>query len=92
MVYLTEKIRASTESDTASTAIPHVAEAQQTIVQPKEGIIADAAVSQSVAEIKRVGVVISNSVMEVTPSIPKCQRKRLKAVSKWAMDVNSLRN
>jgi hypothetical protein len=37
---LTQEIRASTESDTASTARLHVAEAQHTIVQPTEDIIA----------------------------------------------------
>jgi hypothetical protein len=49
LVDLTQEIRASTESDTASTA-------RQTIVQPTEGIMAGAAVAQPVAEIPQTGV------------------------------------
>jgi hypothetical protein len=55
LVDLTQEIRASTASDTASTAIPHVAEAQQTIVQPTEGTLAGAAVAQPVAEMPPTG-------------------------------------
>jgi hypothetical protein len=46
LVDLTQEIRASTESDTASTARPHIAEAQQTIAQPTEVTMAGAAVAQ----------------------------------------------
>jgi hypothetical protein len=55
LVDLTQEILASTESDTASTARPHTAEAQQTIVQPTEGTMAGAAVSQPVAEMPQTG-------------------------------------
>jgi hypothetical protein len=55
LVDLTQEIRASTESDTASTARPHIAEAQQTIVQPIEGIIADAPGVHPVAEMPQTG-------------------------------------
>jgi hypothetical protein len=55
LVDLTQEIRASTESDTASTARPHVAEAQQTIVQYKEGTMAVAAVAQPAAEMPQTG-------------------------------------
>jgi hypothetical protein len=55
LVDLTHEIRASTESDTASTARPHIAEAQQTIVQPAEVTMAGAAVAQPVAEMTRTG-------------------------------------
>jgi hypothetical protein len=55
LVDLTQEILASTESDTASTARPHIAEAQQTIVQPTEGTMAGAAVSQPVAEMPQTG-------------------------------------
>jgi hypothetical protein len=41
---------------------------------------------------KRVEVVIPPAVMEVTPSIPKCQRRRFKAVTKWARAVNTSRH
>jgi exonuclease VII large subunit len=51
LVDFTHEIRASTKSDTASTARPHVVEAQQNIVQPRKGIIAGAAGTQRVAEI-----------------------------------------
>jgi hypothetical protein len=43
LVDLTQEIRASTESGTASTASPHVAEAQQTIVRPTGGTISGGA-------------------------------------------------
>jgi hypothetical protein len=49
LVDLTQEIRASTEIDTASTARPHIAEAQQTIVQPTEATMAGAVVAQPVA-------------------------------------------
>jgi hypothetical protein len=49
LVDLTKEIRSSTERYTASTARPHVAEAQQIIVQPTEGKMAGAAVAQPVA-------------------------------------------
>jgi hypothetical protein len=55
MVDLTQEIHASTESDTTSAARPHVAEAQQTFLQPTEGAMAGAAVAQPVAEIPRTG-------------------------------------
>jgi hypothetical protein len=55
LVDLTQEIRASTEIDTASTARPHVAEAQQTIVQPTEVTMAGAAVAQPVAEMPQTG-------------------------------------
>jgi hypothetical protein len=55
LVDMTQEIRASTENDTASTARPHVAEAQQTIVQPTEGKMAGAAVAQPVSEIPQTG-------------------------------------
>jgi hypothetical protein len=55
LVDLTQKIRTSTESDTESTAKPHVAEAQQTIVQPTEVTMAGAAVAQPVAEMPQTG-------------------------------------
>jgi hypothetical protein len=55
MVHLTQEIRASTESDTASTARPHIAEAQQTIVQPTEVTMAGAAVAQPVDEMPQTG-------------------------------------
>jgi hypothetical protein len=55
LVDLTQEIRASTESDTASTARPHIAEAQQTIVQPTEVTMAGAAVAQPVAEMPQTG-------------------------------------
>jgi exonuclease VII large subunit len=42
LVDLVQEIRASTESDTASTARPHVAEAQQTVVQSTERTMAGA--------------------------------------------------
>jgi hypothetical protein len=45
LVDLTQEIRASTESDTASTAGPHIAKAQQTILQPTEVAMAGAAVA-----------------------------------------------
>jgi hypothetical protein len=35
LVYLTEEIRAFTESDTSSTARPHFADAQHTMLQHK---------------------------------------------------------
>jgi hypothetical protein len=50
LVDLMQEIRASTESDSASTAWPHVTEAQQSILQPTEGTISDAAVAQPVAK------------------------------------------
>jgi hypothetical protein len=49
LVDLTQEIRASTESDTASTSRPHIADGQQTIVQPTEVAMAGAAVAQPVA-------------------------------------------
>jgi hypothetical protein len=49
LVDLKQEIGASTGIDTASTAIPHIAEAQQTIVQPTEVTMAAAAVAQPVA-------------------------------------------
>jgi hypothetical protein len=49
LVDLMQEIRASTESNSTSTASPHIAMAQQTIVQPTEGRIAGAAVAKSVA-------------------------------------------
>jgi hypothetical protein len=55
LVDLTQEIRAYTESDTASTARPHIAEAQQTIVQPTEVAMAGAAVAQPVAEMTQTG-------------------------------------
>jgi hypothetical protein len=55
LVELTQEIRASTESDSASTAKPHVAESPKTIVQPTEGKISGAAVDQPVAEMPRMG-------------------------------------
>jgi hypothetical protein len=55
LVDLTQEIRASTQSDTASTARPHIAEAQQKIVRPTGGTMAGAAVSLPVAEISRTG-------------------------------------
>jgi Retrotransposon gag protein/Zinc knuckle len=55
LVDLTQEIRASTESDTASTARPHIAEAQQTIVQPTVVTMAGAAVAQPVAEMPQTG-------------------------------------
>jgi hypothetical protein len=55
LVDLTQEIRASTESDTASTARPHVAEAQHFIVQLTEGIMAGAVVAQPVAEMPQTG-------------------------------------
>jgi hypothetical protein len=48
LVDLSQEIRASTESDTASTARPHIAETQQTIAQPTEVAMAGAAVAQPV--------------------------------------------
>jgi hypothetical protein len=55
LVDLTQEIRAFTEIDTASTARPHIAEAQQTIVQPTEVTMAGAAVAQPVAEMSQTG-------------------------------------
>jgi hypothetical protein len=55
LVDLTQEIRASTEGDTASTARPHIAEAQQNIVQPTEFAMAGAAVAQPVAEMPQTG-------------------------------------
>jgi hypothetical protein len=55
LVDLTQDIRASTESDKASTARRHAAEVQQTILQPTEGIIAGAAVAKPVAKIPQTG-------------------------------------
>jgi hypothetical protein len=93
LVDLTQEIRASTEIDTASTVRPHNAEAQQTIVQPKEGTMAGAAVAQPVVEMPQMGGSgDSPAVMEVTPPIPKCQRRRLKAVTKWAIAANTSRH
>jgi hypothetical protein len=64
LVDLTKEIRASTKSDTESTARPHVAEAQQTIVQPTEGTIVGAAFAQPVGKChKRVEVVNSPEVI-----------------------------
>ena len=86
LVDLTQEIRASTESDSASTA-------RQTTVQPTEGPISYAAVAQPVAEMPRTsGSGESPAVVEVTPFIPKYQRKWSKAVSMWAMAVNTLRH
>jgi hypothetical protein len=53
LVDLTQEIRAYTESDAALTARPHIAEAQQTIVQPTEVTMAGAAVAQPVAEMPK---------------------------------------
>jgi hypothetical protein len=55
LVDLTQEIRASTECDTASTARPHIAEAQQTIVQPTEVTMAGAAVARPVAGMPQTG-------------------------------------
>jgi hypothetical protein len=55
LVDLTQEIRASTESDTESAARSHVAEAQQTIVQPSEVTIAGAAVAQPVVDMPQTG-------------------------------------
>ena len=55
LVDLTQEIRASTESESASTARPRDAEAQQTIVQPTGSAIAGAAVAQPVVEIPQTG-------------------------------------
>jgi hypothetical protein len=55
LVDLTQEIRASTESDTSSTARPHIPEVQQTIVQPTEVAMAGAAVAQLVAEMLQTG-------------------------------------
>jgi hypothetical protein len=55
LVDMTQEIRASTERDTGSTARPHIAEAQQTIIQPTEGTMTGAAVAQPVAEIPQTG-------------------------------------
>jgi hypothetical protein len=55
LVDLTQEIRASTESDTASTARPHISEARQNIVQPTEVSMAGAAVAKHVAEIPHTG-------------------------------------
>jgi hypothetical protein len=55
LVDLMQEIRASTESDTASTARPLTMEAQQTIVQPTEAKMAVAAVAQPVAEMPQTG-------------------------------------
>jgi hypothetical protein len=54
-VDLTHGIPAPTESDTALTARPLVAEAQQTIVQLTDGLMAGAAVAQPVAEMPQTG-------------------------------------
>jgi hypothetical protein len=84
MVDLTQEIRASTESHTASTARPHIAEAQQTIVQPAEGKMAGAAVAQPVAEMPQTGGSGNSPGGNGGDCyIPKCQRKRFKAVSRW---------
>jgi hypothetical protein len=93
LVYLTQEIRSSTESYTDSIAVPHIAEAQQTILQPKEAKIAVAAGAHPVAEMPQTGGGgESMDVMEFTPLIPKCQRKRFKVVSKWSMAVSTLRH
>jgi hypothetical protein len=55
LVDLTQEICASTEVDTASTARPHIAEAQQTIVQHTDGTMAGTAVAQPVAEMPQMG-------------------------------------
>jgi hypothetical protein len=55
LVDLTQETRTSTVRNSASTARPHVAEAQQTIVQPTEGTMACEAVAQPVAEIPQTG-------------------------------------
>jgi hypothetical protein len=55
LVDWTQETHASTENDSASTARQHVAEAQQTIVQPTEGIIAGEAVAHTVAEMPQTG-------------------------------------
>jgi hypothetical protein len=55
LVDLTQEIRLSAESDTASAARTHIVEAQQTIVQPTEATMAGAAVAQPVAEMPQTG-------------------------------------
>jgi hypothetical protein len=93
LVHLTQEIRASTESDTASTVTPHVSEAQQTSVQPTEATMAGAAVAQPVSEMPQTGGSgDASAVMEVTSPIPKFQRRRFKAVKKWAIAVNTSRH
>jgi hypothetical protein len=90
LVDLTQEIRASTESDTASTARPHIAEAQHTIVQLTEVTMAGAAVAQPVAEMPRTGGSgDSPGGNGGNVPIPKCQRRRFKAVTKWAIAVNT---
>jgi hypothetical protein len=64
LVDLTQKIRASTGSDSGSTALLHITEAHQTIVQPTEGTISGAAVAQTVTEMPQTsGIVNSPAVM-----------------------------
>ena len=55
LVELTQEIRASTESESTSTARPHDAEAQQPNVHQVAGTIAGAAVAQPVAEMPQTG-------------------------------------
>jgi hypothetical protein len=93
LVDLTQEIRASTESDTASTARPHIAEAQQTIAQPTDVTMAGAAVAQPVAEMPQTGR--SGDYPGGNGGnapIPKCQRRRFKAVTKWEIAVNTYRH
>jgi hypothetical protein len=92
LVDLTQDIRAPTESDAASTARPHVSEAQQSIVQPTEGIIAGEAVTHPVADMPQTGGSgDSQALMEEKSPIPKCQPRLFKAVSKWTIAVHILR-
>jgi hypothetical protein len=93
LVDLTQEIRASTECDTASIARPHVTEAQRTILQPTEGTMAGAAAAQPVAEMPQTGGSgDSPGGNGGNVPIPKCQRTRFKAVTKWELAVNTSRH
>jgi hypothetical protein len=93
LVDLMQEFRASTKSDTASTARPHVAEAQQSAVKPTEGIIAGTSVAQPVAEMPQTGG-SGDHPGGNGGNFPHFQMsaKRSKAVSKWAKAVNILPN
>ena len=96
LVELTQEIRASTESESTSTARPHDAEAQQPNVHQVAGTIAGAAVAQPVAEMPQTGgsgeSPGGNGGNGSEAPIPKCQRNCYEAVSKWAIPANILRH
>jgi Retrotransposon gag protein len=93
LVDLTQEIRASTESAQHQPLDRISRRRSRPLRNPqKSQWLAQRLLSPWLKCHKRVEVVIPPAVMEVTSPIPKCQRRRFKAVNKWAIVVNTSRH